>query len=167
MSHSQDPRFEGTSRYVREEVNANITEFYQFLAKFPVIEPDDILKPPKQGWPEITAERLAPLSKSEEVIQLLAHLPYLSVNGHEAMAAPSTHMIDYRGPRFLDALATGRQDAAGWNYVPPFVDLPPHVVTLTAGRVHGDFLLLDTSDGQSSPQTVQSASFSSRDAGES
>lgn len=148
MSHPQDPRFEGTSRYVREGIIATITNFYEFLTKFPVIEPDDIVKPPKQGWPEITAERLAPLSKNEEVIQLLAHLPYISVNEHEAMVAPSTHMIDYRGPRFLEALAAGRQNEAGYNYVPPFVDLPSHVISLTAGRIHGDFLLLDTTDGR-------------------
>ena len=53
-----------------------MTAFYQFLTTLVFYEPADILYPPPGGWPQIR-EKLAPWHKTDEVVELLRHLPYL------------------------------------------------------------------------------------------
>lgn len=73
MSHPQDPRFDGTSKYDQDQVLGAVTEFYNFLTQLPWIAPEDVLLPPPGGWSNINKDRLAALGKDEKVIDLLAH----------------------------------------------------------------------------------------------
>ena len=148
MSHPQDPRFEGTARYDRDHVIATVSDFYKFLVGTPFLEPDDVLFPPPGGWPNINKQRFAALGKNDEVVELLAHLPYINMSGQDYMVAPSTYPIDYRGEKFQSALEKGAENARinGW-YIPSHHDFPPWVVPLTTGILNGDYLMLDTSDG--------------------
>ncbi|RHZ68418.1 hypothetical protein CDV55_103534 [Aspergillus turcosus] len=57
MSLPPDPRLKNPSTYNREQIIAAVTDFYQFLTTLPFVEPDDILHPPPEGWPQITTDR--------------------------------------------------------------------------------------------------------------
>lgn len=147
MSHPTDPRLADISTYDREAVIATVTDFYQFLATLPYIEPADVLYPPPGGWPNINAENFAGLGKTEQVIALLKHLPYIRMDGnHEYMVAPETFPCDYRRDYFQSpaVFADGR---GPWD-VPVGFSFPPWVVPLTYGKNHGDYLMLDTTDGE-------------------
>jgi len=37
----------------------------------------DVIEPPEGGWPNITTDSLQDLGKTDEVISLLRHLPYI------------------------------------------------------------------------------------------
>lgn len=62
--------------YSREATVAAVSDYFNFLAKMYLNE-SNILRPPEGGWPEITPERLKGLGKTDEVVLLLRHLPYL------------------------------------------------------------------------------------------
>lgn len=95
MSLPPDPRLKNPSTYNREQIVAAVTDFYQFLTTLPYVEPDDILYPPPEGWPQITKDRLAFLNKTNEVIELLRHLPYLDSSRGEWIVFPWTNSCDY------------------------------------------------------------------------
>jgi hypothetical protein len=67
--------------YDRDEVIASVTDFYNFLITHLHFEPSDLQSPPSTGWSKITQARLAFLGKSDKVIDLLQHLPYLPPYG--------------------------------------------------------------------------------------
>lgn len=65
--------------YDRALTIATITDYYTFLTKMYMKE-SQIIHPPPQGWPTIINANpvlLKSLNKSEEVLSLLAHLPYI------------------------------------------------------------------------------------------
>jgi len=147
MSKSSELQSE-TPHYDREEVIATITDFYQFLSKLPWVEPDDILYPPEGGWPNITKENFNFLGKNDEVITLLKQLPYVRMDGEdEYQVAPETFPCDYRR-NYFKSPSFGKGNMP--YEVPPTekgFEFPPWVISLTNGKKHGDWLLLDTTDG--------------------
>ena len=82
-----------------------LTAFYKQVIEYPCLN-DTVLKiPPSSGWETIDSVTLRELGKSEAVIELLRHLPYLEADGrydkllvqHETVAiaytkSPSTLM---------------------------------------------------------------------------
>ena len=62
--------------YSRDETVAAVRDYYAFLASM-FMDPSYILEPPLGGWPSITSEAAKDLGKSDEVIDLLRHLPYV------------------------------------------------------------------------------------------
>lgn len=89
----------------RELVSA-ITDFYKLITKLPYIDSTALIYPPsqkseeQQGWLNINAEELRKRGRTEEVITLLRHLPYLQrpVSGgskREWMIGPDTHAVTY------------------------------------------------------------------------
>lgn len=138
------------------KIIAALGDFYTFLAKLPWIEPADVLSPPPGGWPNITRENFACLGKNDEVIELLRHLPYIRMDGkglyeRDYALAYSTFPCDYRRSYFQKPNFT--EDAQPWEV--PETDggrfsFPPWVVPLTYGKNHGDYLMLDTTDGKTS-----------------
>lgn len=153
LPYEEDPRLGSRhpSSYDRQQIIQSVTAFCEFLTELPYVEPSEVLHPPENGWPNITKQKLAALSKNDEVIELLARLPYISTRGDEGwcMIAPNTHLLDFRGDSVQKALEGGADLENPPNYVPPFIELPPWVVSLTTGGKHGWYLLLDTSDGTS------------------
>jgi hypothetical protein len=67
--------------YDRDEVIASVTDFYNFLVTHLHFKPSDLKTPPPTGWPRINQTRFAFLGKSDRVIDLLQHLPYLPPYG--------------------------------------------------------------------------------------
>lgn len=151
-----DPRVGVTPTYNREVAIAAVTSFYQSLSKLPHFDPSDIIYPPPTGWPNITKETFSPYGKSDEVIELLRHLPYLkpwsgakprTYHGHcNHLLAPDTLCINYSDEK-NQYLADGRiRDGEGSG--PLWIEIPPWVVPLTRSvNNYGIWLLFDTTDG--------------------
>lgn len=90
----------------REAISA-ISNFYNLIAKLPHIDPAALVYPPpgssssSNGWPDINTKELRKRGKTDEVITLLRHLPYLrhpqdGDSGQKRwMIAPETIAIAY------------------------------------------------------------------------
>lgn len=155
MSHPTEP---DPGSYDRDAIIAAVTDFYQFLARLPYIEPAEVLYPPPSSgsdgslpgsWPHITSETFGALGKSAEVIALLQRLPYIRMDGEqEYVVAPETFPCDYRRDYFRAPALTAEGDGGGPWDVPGGFEFPSWVVPLTYGKNHGDYLMLDTTDGE-------------------
>lgn len=124
-----------SSNYSRDSTIAAITSFYRTFVKQPFVEPSALRLSPSTGWPGINTNELQKRGKSDEVIELLRHLPYL--DGDEPwMISDETVCIPYhRGVCYKDDIDAIR-------------NLPGHVVPVAEveGR-DGSHLLLDTKAG--------------------
>jgi hypothetical protein len=124
-----------------------VRKYYHFLANnLGAIPPECIVEPPEGGWPNIDQESLAGLEKTDTVIELLRHLPYIERSDEfNTDVAFSTRAIDYRELATFK-IARGERH----HYIPEGnVEYPPHVVVLTEeGEEHyGSVLLFDTEEG--------------------
>lgn len=134
--------------YTREEVVATLTDYYTFLCHLNL--PAEALKhPPPDGWTSIPAEPLLAHGRSDAVIALLRHLPYLSHPDFEPQVLPETTCVDYSAlaPESLDALRRGRFDSI---VDPPLDDdeaLDPDCLCIALGRRHAWSLILDLANG--------------------
>lgn len=62
--------------YSQDVCVAAVRVYYHFLSRM-YLDESCIEEPPAGGWPHVTPENLRPLGKSDEVVSLLRHLPYL------------------------------------------------------------------------------------------
>jgi hypothetical protein len=86
--------------YKRDEVVASVTEFYTFLTTHLHFYPSELKTPPPTGWPKITSHNSDDKRKSDTVIDLLRHLPYLpSGNEQEKWIYDHTICADYTNER--------------------------------------------------------------------
>ena len=60
----------------RDAFVQELTLYYQFLINL-YLPPSCLRIPPSNGWPDITTESYAWLKKSDTVIDLLQHLPFI------------------------------------------------------------------------------------------
>lgn len=154
MQHLSDPRLKKPSTYSREAAISAITDLYESLTTLLYVEPTDILYPPPGGWPHITQENeaFASLNKTDEVIELLRHLPYLDSRRNQWYIRPWSTACDYvnKDPRkYLPV-------------VPDEFEFPPWVITLTDSGRYGQSLIFDTSDGtrtHSRPRSIFDVRF--------
>lgn len=135
------------SAYSRESAVRAVRSYYTFLAaKLGAIRPFCIIEPPVGGWRNITAASLAPLEKTDEVVELLRHLPYIKgdseVEWNEKIA-PETDALQYGG-----AGAVPPNGIASDMWPPGAGEIPAHVAVLTMGARYGSWLLLDTVEGE-------------------
>ncbi|KAJ4376337.1 hypothetical protein N0V83_001620 [Neocucurbitaria cava] len=120
---------------------------YRFLA---TLDLDDALvsEPPDSGWPSITPSVLKDLDKTNEVVALLRHLPYLD-NQAEPKCAPKCKFANWesnctaieRGHTSAEGLEITTEDPEIRDYV------PSHVIGLTQGGRGTPTFLLDTTHG--------------------
>jgi hypothetical protein len=124
-----------------------VRQYYTFLSDdLGAIPTECVVDAPEGGWPEISQSSLAGLEKTDAVIELLRHLPYINTsNNHNTQIAFSTSAIDYRaiGNYKVHEGQRSRFLPAGDK------DFPPHVVVLTeeGEEYYGSLLLLDTESG--------------------
>lgn len=126
------------SSYSREEVIAAVQDFYELLIKLPYIEPNALVFPPAEGWAGVDAEALRGRGKTEEAIELLRHLPYLSAPaaGRRWMIGPDTIEIAYCDGELYEEVMESIQP------------VPGHCIWLTDGESRdGTSILLDTHTG--------------------
>jgi hypothetical protein len=139
---------------LRTEVATALRDFYKFLIKLPWFEPDDLLEPPEDGWPNINADNFAEFHMSSTVIGLLRHLPYICMDNasKEYEIAWSTYPCDYRRNYFQDI----KSKINCWE-IPDTNErnfrFPEWVIPLTYGKVNGLFIVLDTTDGRQYAQS--------------
>jgi hypothetical protein len=150
MSTSQSHRV-SLDPELQTEVITALKTFYEFLTKLPWLQPDDVLEPPKQGWPNINTENFAPFQKNDAVIELLKHLPYIRMDGpcHDYKLVWSTYPCDYR----RDYFQIVHPEIGCWEIPDTSArdfKFPEWVVPLTYGKVHGQYIMLDTTDGMHS-----------------
>jgi hypothetical protein len=132
--------------YSREITVKAIRSYYAFLAaKLGAIRPSCIIEPPVGGWPNVTTASLAPLEKTDDVVDLLRHLPYIkgdSTSEWNEKIAPETDAFRYGGADFMPSNGT-----ASDMWPPGAGEIPAHVAVLTIGARYGSWLLLDTVEG--------------------
>lgn len=126
------------SSYSPGEVIAAIQDFYELLIKLPYIEPNALVLPPTEGWSGVNAQQLRDRGKTEEVIDLLRHLPYLRAPapGKRWMIGPDTIVITYCDGEVYDEINDSLQP------------VPGHCIWLTDYESRdGTSLLFDTHTG--------------------
>ncbi|KAK2013294.1 hypothetical protein LZ32DRAFT_637658 [Colletotrichum eremochloae] len=134
--------------YSEEATVAAVTDFYAFLTKM-YLPGSAVVHPPPGGWPTLASD-LRDLGKSDEVLSLLSHLPYIrqDVNDNEVpQVTPGSRWIDWRtfgvwvreGGSDIDELRTITEGPAIMEHV------PESVVGLTTSEHH--VFLIDTELG--------------------
>ncbi|KAI5236667.1 hypothetical protein E4T42_09393 [Aureobasidium subglaciale] len=124
-----------------------VRKYYTFLSNdLGAIPSDCIVEPPPEGWPSITQDSLVGLEKTEAVVELLRHMPYIEPSDdYNTQVAFGTSVIDYRQIGAYK-VAEGKRH----QFIPVGnKEFPPHVVVLTADGedYYGSLLLLDTEKG--------------------
>ncbi|KAI0109050.1 hypothetical protein GGR51DRAFT_514145 [Nemania sp. FL0031] len=117
---------------------AAIHEFYSAIIRLPYFDVDALVPAPPGGWSGVNADELRKRGKTEEVIQLLRHLPYLrNPSEHRKwMLSPDTFAISYCDGDMYGSLMDELQPT------------PAHCIWLTAHDSRdGIDLLLDTHTG--------------------
>ncbi|KAG9252571.1 uncharacterized protein F5Z01DRAFT_660968 [Emericellopsis atlantica] len=138
---------EGMS-YSQEDTVRAFRDYYAFLAKMYVDE-SLIINPPSGGWPSITKERYRGMGKTDVVIELLRHLPYLDEFSGDFLAvqtAPYTTFWNF----VLGCNGSGKEAESTKLYTegPQFTDsIPAHVIGLSSGENDPLLFLLDTQFG--------------------
>ncbi|KAI1456395.1 hypothetical protein F4805DRAFT_432705 [Annulohypoxylon moriforme] len=124
--------------YSRAEIITSIHRFYSAAIKPPYIDIDALVLPPEDGWSGVREDELRKRGKTDEVIALLRHLPYLRNPSckEKWMLSPDTLEIAYCDGDVYDELMDELQPT------------PPHCIWLTKHDSRdGVDLLLDTHTG--------------------
>jgi hypothetical protein len=129
--------------YTRDEIVAVLTDYYQYLSRIN-LSSESIIYPPRGGWPSITAESMGSLNRTDEVIDLLKHLPYVSdKDGNEPSILPETNCVDYTSEPVQNAI----QNNGGKWIVEPGESIPLDCVCLAHGRRHAYSVFLNLTHG--------------------
>ncbi|KAK3297830.1 uncharacterized protein B0H64DRAFT_373128 [Chaetomium fimeti] len=144
-----------TYEYSREETIAAVSDYYTFLTQM-YIEDSHVVYPPPGGWPEIVNADPAVLQsfgKSDEVLALLAHLPYIRCSWENpAEVAPGCTVADW--PDLITSLSKPLRPGESVTQARSvrlategtFCDISPsHVVGLTTSLDQA--MVLDTKHG--------------------
>ena len=124
--------------YHLEIINA-VKDYYSFLIKLPYIPPEALFFPPAEGWTGVNEQELRSRGKTEEVIELLRHLPYLRPppSYRRWMISPDAVAIAYCDGELYPA------------YVDDILPVPAHCMYLaTHDSRDGVSLLIDTHAGR-------------------
>jgi hypothetical protein len=113
-----------------------LTAFYKQVIRHPHLDDAALKIPPSSGWQTIDSAALRDLGKSEAVIELLRHLPYLEADGRYEKL-----LVQYE----TVAIAYTQHPSALMEQVNP---LPGNCVYLTEGvDREGYSLILDVEKG--------------------
>ncbi|ETS85645.1 hypothetical protein PFICI_03670 [Pestalotiopsis fici W106-1] len=135
--------------FYHDECVAAISDYYDFLTSL-YLDESSVLRPPPGGWSEITPETMHGLGKSDTVINLLRHLPYIRTDGERIQAAPWVEFANW-----ADTPCASDEDGENARICsepPEYVEsdsIPAHVIGLTAceSAELGGYFLLDTELG--------------------
>lgn len=112
--------------------------YYQFLVAM-YMDESNIAEPPEDGWGTII--RWPNFDKTDKVIDLLRHLPYVSM---DIGIAPDCEFVNWhQTPAHHD----GEDIKEATEPYPNEATIPPHVVGLTIHTLRGLIFLLDTELG--------------------
>ncbi|RYP01823.1 hypothetical protein DL765_010815 [Monosporascus sp. GIB2] len=135
--------------YSGDATVAAVRDYYHFLTKT-YLKESDIIEPPAGGWPTIRPS-LECMGKTDEVLSLLCHLPYIRdlPDDKRVQAVPWCYFADWQelgrdaSVRHLEGETLRLySERAG-----KIDDMPPHDVGLTCGGRKNPVILLDTKLG--------------------
>lgn len=136
QQQSCEPATVVTQMYSQHGTVEAILAFYQQLIKHPYLDESALKIPPASGWDTVDAEALRALGKTDAVIDLLRHLPYLDGRGDGYLIAYETIPVDFT-----------RTSTAMTEEVYP---IPGHCIYLTEGLGREGYrLILHTERGKS------------------
>jgi hypothetical protein len=143
------PRLEEIS-YSRDACIAAVRGYYPFLTKL-YLDDLQIVEPPAGGWPSISSDELQELDKTDEVIDLIRHLPYIRApdnRGRQAQAAAYCYFANWANDSLIasgdehsddsESLRVSSEGSENYEAV------PPHVIGLTSGGRDNQAFLPDT-----------------------
>lgn len=150
----------------RDVVVRCIQRHYDLLVRAAYLDPSIIQQPPPSGWTEqdIMADVLRVLGRSEAVIDLLRHLPYISaprnLGRYEIYeeTTPINYLRDYSPLRDSTADSCHGKTVDDFDMFPADADWPSSFISLTGGR-EATWWIIDTEEGnfeitcQQSPNT--------------
>jgi hypothetical protein len=132
--------------YSHDSTVRAIASYYEFLSRtHPLFEPGDILYPPPDGWPQITAETIP--GKNQTVIRLLQHIPYLGQPGRPLCIARTANAIQYNCEEVQKQLREEEDEEGTWTKQILNKNFPPHVILLARGGNDSYYLLIDIERG--------------------
>ncbi|RYO77450.1 hypothetical protein DL764_010220 [Monosporascus ibericus] len=135
--------------YSRDATVAAVRDYYDFLTKMYVKE-SDIIEPPAGGWPTIKPY-LECMGKTDEVLSLLCHLPYIREpnDDNRVQGAPWCYFADWQElGRSANLGQVNGEDLRLYSERAGIIDdVPPHVVGLTCGGRNNPVILLNTKLG--------------------
>jgi hypothetical protein len=126
-----------------------ICDCYDFLTSM-YLKKSAVVEPPEDGWPDITAENLGGLGKTDEVLSLLRHLPYSQKSEHrmdEAQAAAWCYFADWQYSARFASVRPGELKTFKICSEDLYTYTPPQVIGLTMGGRDNPVYLLDTKLG--------------------
>jgi hypothetical protein len=131
-----------------------IKRHYDLLVRAAYLNPNDIETPPLEGWSDeqLVVDILRTLGRSEQVIELLRHLPYIksprTLDRYEVYE--ETVAISYlrRHERFgkVTAESCRGKTVDDFCLMPADADWPPSFISLTEGR-EATWWVIDTNEG--------------------
>ncbi|KAI4700334.1 hypothetical protein J4E81_004372 [Alternaria sp. BMP 2799] len=137
--------------YSREACIAAVRDYYHFLTRM-YMEESVVVEPPKGGWPSVTSDSMRDVNKTDEVIALLKHLPYILGPGssfENPQGAPKCVFSDWHGDseELAQGVCTGETLKVCSEGASISDEVPAHVVGLTTGGRDNPNFLLDTDLG--------------------
>jgi hypothetical protein len=140
--------------YEKNVIVGCIKRHYDVLVRAAYLDPNDIETPPPEGWSDeqLPVEILRALGRSEEVVELLRHLPYIKrsrgLGRYEVYEM--TVSINYlrNGGRFGNATVESCRGKTVDDFclMPVDADWPPSFISLTEGR-ESTWWIIDTREG--------------------
>lgn len=116
------------------------------------VDEASVMYPPAGGWPDINSEVMHDLKKTDEVISILRHLPYLHSDrgGNAPQIAPVCGLADWR--QIAQSLKNGEDPedvlASTEGYEGKFGGkFPAYCVSLSTGGKYFQPFVLDTREG--------------------
>ncbi|KAK0716036.1 hypothetical protein B0H67DRAFT_489583 [Lasiosphaeris hirsuta] len=130
--------------YSREETVAAVQDFIAFATKM-YLDESAYESPPSTGWPSITPDSMRPFDKTDEVVELLRHLPYPSDEDPDRrpQVMPALPFAAFQLDDFGQSARTFRIATEGMI----FEHVPAHVVGLAMRQRNDHGVLLDTKLG--------------------
>ena len=86
------------------------------------------------------------MGKSDEVVDLLSHLPYVDPPEHRWELFEGTQLINYTGELSLRRINSD-YESNRYIFEPSGQKIPPYVFSLTRGLNYGQWLLVDVQAG--------------------
>lgn len=137
--------------YDRDTVVRGIERYYELLAKLAYIEGSEIIRPPPTGWTDeqLLMDMLVSAGRSDKVIDLVRHLPYLRCDRELEVYPPCRYVSYLREKADEDALSPETAKNYFHLQLMPFGDeikTPANMVVL-ASDLNADAWVLDVDKG--------------------
>ncbi|RYP67029.1 hypothetical protein DL771_007448 [Monosporascus sp. 5C6A] len=101
-----------TPTYSHNAAVTAITSFYEMVMRAHSEKAGELRYPPPGGWPQITQEPFAALGKTDTVIELMRHIPYIQATrwGGEVHIMNQTVAVNYIDDSYCQDMARRSQE---------------------------------------------------------